>query len=148
MTEFYYFSALANSVPLIWDDGALQFEWSPEEQAENARAELLNMRREYPGPAPRHMPPPGRLVTGSAWADVDHVLLAIYNHKERTVSIRARLCEDLLRKYGWQGGKPLRFTVLGQDGFPQKENDFQEKGLSSTGKLGPGELLLGVAGDS
>lgn len=144
MTEFYYFSALANSVPLVWEDESIVFEWTPAEVEENRKAELLNMQREYPGPAPRHTPPPGRLVTGSVWASADAVLLAIYNARERDVLVRATVSEKLLQRYGWTGSRPVKFTVLGADGFPVETNNFRKNGVSVTGTLRPGQLVLGM----
>jgi hypothetical protein len=144
MTDFYHFSALANSVPLVWEDEAIAFEWTPDEIVENRKAELLNMQREYPGPAPRHTPPPGRLVTGSVWASSEHVLMAIYNHKERDVPVRAKVSGKLLKRYGWMGKRAVKFTVLGSDGFPVEKNDFQADKFRVTGTLGPGQLVLGI----
>ena len=85
-------------------------------------------------------------VTGSVWADSKNLMVAIFNDRDETTAIKAKIDKNILTKYGQEGKESLRFTVHASNGFPRPDNSFSGKvsggDMIIEGKLGSKELLL------
>jgi hypothetical protein len=82
-------------------------------------------------------------LSANLWARGRDLLLAVYAHEAPAgKSIQVRFNSKVLQEGGVTLPTTLNLQVIGKDGYPARENDFEYRAPEITGTLGEDDLLL------